>query len=238
MTATKKFCDENVNNEKFLNDAARWKLEVAGNDWICSSKFGSVETAVVVDAGGLPVFDRPLYREAPNVNCVVWGRDKDGVAKFAVLRQPRPHSDDPENPGNNHEPVVFGQIVMGFLERIIGKDLTERYESVEGGASREASEEAGVNVVLNIERPNYPWHNPNPTFVATWSDLVFVEVDLEQISLLKQDRNEPIFSAEYITAGELRQRIMLGKDGESAVYRMCTANSAWFIFFCCYPELF
>ncbi len=218
-----------------------WKLNVSRNGahWECvSPKFGKVEYAVVSDENGNPLFDRPRYHEAPNVNCVVWGRGSNGKARFAVIRQPRPHSYDPENPGENHKDVVFGQIVMGFLEKLIGKDLVERYESVAAGAVREASEESGVTVVLNIERPAYPWHNPNPTFVATWSDLVFVEVDLERIEELKSHRNEPIFSAEYITAEELRQRVADGKDEAGAVYRMCTANSAWFIFFCTHPELF
>ena len=219
-----------------------WKLNVSsdGNHWECASPhFGKVEYAVVTDKDGNPVFDRPRYHEAPNVNCVVWGKGIDGKARFAVIRQPRPHAYDPENPGNdNHPDVVFGQIVMGFLEKIIGKDLLPKYESIASGAAREAAEEAGVSVVLNLERPAYPWQNPNPTFVATWSDLVFVEVDLGRIEALKADRNEPIFSAEYITAEELRQRVAAGKDEAGAVYRMCTANSAWFIFFCIHPELF
>jgi len=92
--------------------------------------------------------------------------------------------------------------------------------------------------VLGVESPNCPWHNPNPTFVATWSDLVFVEVDFKAITALKHDRHEPIFSAEYISATELRSRVAKGRDDQNALYRMCTANSAWFIFFCTHPELF
>lgn len=204
-----------------------------GTDFEVKSSFGSVESAVVVDKG-MPVFDRPLYREAPSVNVIAWGRDKNGVAKFAVIRQPRPHADDPELPGNDHAPIVFGQIVMGFLDKIVGKDVLESFDRA---AVREVGEEAGARVVLGIERPPYPWHNPNPAFVATWSDLFFVEVDLEQIEALKHDRNEPIYSAEYVTAAELRRRVAIGKDESGAVYRMCTANSLWFIFFCCHPEL-
>ena len=84
------------------------------------------------------------------MNCiVVWGWDENDEARFAVIRQPRPHADDPENPGNNHPPVVFGQIPMGFLKKITG-------ESIENGAVREVGEETGVSVILNIERPKYP----------------------------------------------------------------------------------
>lgn len=231
--------------DTFWSNNGRWKLKVNGEqqtdgaDWEAKSPFGSVSEAVVLGGDEKPSFTRPIYREAPNVNTVVWGRDKSGIVKIAVIRQPRPHADDPKNRHNDgHEPVVFGQVVMGFLERLIGKDLVERYESTSVGASREASEEAGAQVVLNIEYPNCPYHNPNPTFVATWSDLVFVEVDLEAITALKFDRNEPIFSAEYITAKELRERVAEGRDEQGALYRMCTANSVWFIFFCTHPEFF
>ena len=58
-----------------------------------------------------------------------------------------------------------------------------------------------------------------------------------KIEKLKHDRNEPIFSAEYITVAELRRRIADGKDEVGAVYRGCTSNSVWFIFFCTHPEL-
>ncbi len=224
MTATKKLSETGYK--------PRWKLTVEkSGDWKAESQFGSVESAVVVDDNGKPVFDRPLYREAPNVNCiVVWGWDENDEARFAVIRQPRPHADDPENPGNNHPPVVFGQIPMGFLKKITG-------ESIENGAVREVGEETGVSVILNIERPKYPWHNPNPTFVASWSDLVFLEVDLKKINELKSTRNEPIYSAEFITLSELMKRTANGKDEEGTVYRMCTANSIWWIFFCSHPEL-
>ncbi|MDP2665463.1 MAG: NUDIX domain-containing protein [bacterium] len=234
MTATRKL-------SKVSGYTPGWRLEVNGipieGEWQITSPFGSVDTAVVLHADGTPNFDRPAYRESPHVNCVVWGRRKDGVARFAIIRQPRPHADNPKRPGNDHKPVVFGQTPMGFLDKIIGKDLIPKFEDVDHAAAREASEEAGVQVVLNIERPSYPWHNPNPTFVATWADLVFVEVNLEKIGKLKPDRTEPIFSAEYITAEELRRRIAAGKDEAGAVYRGCTSNSVWLIFFATHPEL-
>lgn len=251
MTATIKPSDARklfVNPEDeatFFGDKGRWALTVngerqaKGSDWEAASPFGSVSEAVVLGGDGKPLFTRPIYREAPNVNCVVWGIGNDGKARFAVISQPRPHADDPEHRDEHgHKPIVFGQVVMGFLERIIGKDLVERHEAIAQGAAREASEEAGVAVVKNITYPACPWHNPNPTFVATWSDLAFVEVDLNVINALKDDRNEPIFSAEYITAEELRRRVAQGKDENGSLYRMCTANSVWFIFFCTHPELF
>lgn len=232
--------------KKFFSANPRWRLFVEGVqqpdgcDWEVRSPYGSTSAAVVIGPDGKPSFDRANYEESPNINAIVWGMNENNAPRFAVIRQPRPHSDlpEPENRGKSgHEPVVFGQIVMGFLEKIVGKDIIAQYESVHQGAAREASEEGGVSAVLDIEYPMCPWHNPNPTFVKTWSDLIFLKVDLSAIQKLKADRNEPIFSAEYITAQELRRRVAAGKDEAGALYRMCTANSAWFIFFCCHPEL-
>jgi hypothetical protein len=73
---------------------------------------------------------------------------------------------------------------------------------------------------------------------STWSDLVFVQVDLERVEALRSTRDEPIFSAEFISPAELIRRVKLGEDDHGAKYRMCTSNSVWFIFFCCHPELF
>lgn len=249
MGATKSYREAlaSMNDDErksFESGNARWRLTVDGvegdivcKDWKAESPFGSVHSAVVVQKGASS-FDRPAYREAPNVNVVAWGRDADGTVKIARIRQPRPHSDDPEQPGNEHDPMVFGSIVMGFLERIIGKDALERFEKPEDGAKRECAEESGATAVKSVERPEYPWHNPNPTFVETWSDLIFVEVDLERVEQLKKDRLEPIYSAKYIPVAELRRCVAKGKDEDGTVYRMCTANSAWFVFFCCHPELF
>lgn len=215
-----------------------WSMFVNGSlysgDWKAQSRFGSVESAVVLNPDGTPNFDRPLYREAANVNVVAWGRTAAGEVHLATISQPRPHADDPEQPGvNGHKPIVFGQIAMGFADKIFG----EQVEKAEDAATREVGEEVGARVVKSVERPAYPRHNPNPTFVATWSDLLFVEVDLDQIEALRPNKNEPIFKAEFITVPELLRRIKEGRDADGAVYRMCTANSAWMIFFACHPEL-
>lgn len=215
-----------------------WKLLVNGaeveGDWRAVSYFGEVHTAVVLDASGQPLFDRPAYREAANVNIIAWGRRKRWFRKdevcVAVIRQPRTHADDPERPGNDHRPVVFGQIPMGFMEKLLG-------ETGADAARRETGEETGATAVIRVTQPKYPWHNPNPTFVPTWSDLYFVEVDLDKVEKLKPNRSEPIYSAEYVPVGELLRRIREGKDERGAVYRMCTANSLWMIFFATYPEL-
>lgn len=227
MTATKRLST--------VNHTPGWTLLVDGRpvdgDWeVTSERFGSVESAVVVDENGAPVFDRPLYREAQNVNLVVFGRTADENVRIAVIRQPRPHSDNPlDRESNDHDPVVFGQVPMGFAEKIIG-------ESLDDTAIRETGEETGATVVKRVMRPKMPFHNPNPTFVATWSDLLFVEVDIERIEALKSSRNEPIFSAEFISAEELISRIAAGTDETGAYYRMATANSTLLIFFATFPS--
>jgi ADP-ribose pyrophosphatase YjhB (NUDIX family) len=230
MTATKRLSE-------VPQHRAGWKLIIdgkmmpTGTEWSVQSSFGSVQTAVVLDASGSPVFDRPIYSEAPNVNMVAYGRSSDGQTKVAVIRQPRPHADDPEvRHTHGHAPIVFGQVPMGFIEKILG-------ESVEEAAERETFEETGARTVLSVTRPACPYHNPNPTFVRTWSDLVFVEVDLERIESLRSTRDEPIYSAEYIPVPELLRRIKDGRDEQGALYRMCTANSVWLIFFATFPEL-
>jgi len=231
MTATKllRACPDHLPGWKLIVDGK----EVKSRDWEIRSPFGSVETAVVVDQNDVPVFDRPIYREAPNVNLVVWGKTKQGEVKLAIVHQPRPHADNPEmaDVKFGHLPVVFGQVPMGFLEKILG-------ERVEDAAAREAWEEAGARLVISYTRPKYPWHNPNPTFVGTWSDLLFLEVDLEYIDEFKSTRNEPIYNFDYVTPKEVIRRVREGMDEVGSVYRMCTANSILFIFFCTYPEYF
>lgn len=203
--------------------------EFEGVDWEAVSPFGSVRSAVVTDEAGKPIFDRPRYEERPNVNVVAWGRDKKtGQVRVALISQPRPHADDPTNPENS-EQLIFAQIPMGFKEGLFGKDQVEEYESSKDAAIRETGEETGAGVIKDILQPEFPYHNPNPTFIGTWSDLVFVEVDLEKIEKLKFDRNEPIFKAEYVPLKEVWKEIRSGKT-DRGITRMCTSNSALLIY--------
>ncbi len=200
-------------------------------DWRVLSPFGGVEAAVVIDPKtGQPSFDRPVVWEAPNVNIVVWGRRKeDGMPMIGVIHQPRPHADDPRDPASQ-ETVVFGQTPMGFLEKLLG-------EKPEDAARREAGEEAGAgSAIIRAYQPSCPWHNPNPTFVRSWSDLYFVEVDLEQIEALKEDHSEPIYKLEYIPLPELLRRLREG-EYEGALYRGCTSNSVWLIWLVCHIDI-
>ena len=200
-----------------------------GTDWEAVSRFGSYRSAVITNPDGSPSFDRPRADEAPAVNVVAYGKDKTtGELKIAMISQPRPHADNDFEPTNRGD-MVFEQIPMGFLEKIIGKDPIIKTESVRQGAARETAEETGAGAVKDISYPEYPKHYPNPTFVGTSTDVVFVEVDLEKINELKQDKNEPIYKASYIPLAELIADIKKGKT-DRGYARMGTSNSAILMF--------
>lgn len=240
MSATKK--PSEVEAEFFAGRPAdlNWTLHVKdssgasrkfeGVDWEVLSRFGAVRNVVVCGADGKPAFDRPEYREAPAVNVVAWGRTNDGVIKVGVIHEARPHADDPRNP-ESREAVVVGQIPMGFKDKILGK-----FEPELDAATREVREETGA-VVVGVFQPQHPYQNPNPTFVASWTDLLFVEVDLEQIEQIKPHHGELIYKAEYISVPELLRRIRNG-EYEGALYRAATTLSILMIFFATFPEHF
>jgi len=231
---------------KRLNDVLRdfpdfkpgWTLlgpdgQPRAGDWTAQSRFGSAGHAVVMHADGTPNFDRPYYEEAPAVNVIAFGirwtrrrfRWKRNVL-IAILQQPRPHADDPRKQGTDgHASVVFGQIPMGFADKVLG----DKFESPEEAATREVAEETGATAVRRIIRPPCPWHCPNPTFVKSWTDILFVEVDLAKIGEMKTRRDEPIYSAEYVSQEELERRILKGEH-EGAYYRASTSLSALKIF--------
>ncbi len=228
MAATKKLSDLPDFNPG-------WQLSVDGKpvsgNWVVTSPYGEVAPVVVCDDAGYPLFDRPAYREADSVHIIAWGRTQEGDIRIGMIRQPRPHADDPEAGAHStHGPVVMGQVPMGFVEKILG-------ETGEDAARREAMEETGAAAILSVVQPACPWNFPNPTFVPTWSGIYFVEVDLEKIEEMKKDRTEPIYSAEYISPAQLIERLASGKDESGALYRMGTSNSALLIFFATYPEL-
>ena len=180
------------------------------------SRFGFAEHRVQLDAEGKPAFDRVVYGEAPNINAVVWGR-RDGQIYIGRTVQSRPFADRhdglPADP-----PITFVQpCVMGFnLEKVAGTET----------ALREASEEAGTgNAVLSIKQMRF--HNPNPTFCATWSELFEIEVDLDKIEEAS-DRKELIYKAEFVPLSQAIVDIACGWD-DGVSYRSATANDALFV---------
>ena len=200
-----------------------------GTDWEAISRFGSFRSAVITNPDGSPAFDKPRADEAPNVNIVAYGKDKKtGELRIAMISQARPHADNVFDP-NNNEDMIFEQIPMGYLDKIIGKDQMEKFESTKDGAIRETGEETGAMVIKDISHPEFPQHYPNPTFIGTTSNLVFIEVDLDQIEKIKIDRNEPIFKADYIPLKDLIQDLKVGKT-ERGYARMATSNSAILVF--------
>ncbi len=229
----------NPNPEKDPN----WKLRVElpggiqeyiGVNWEVVSRFGRVSSVVVVDDAGNPQFDRPRYEEAPNVNVIAWGTDETGAIKIGFISQPRPHADNRLDPKDT-EDVVFQSAPVGFIDKIIGKDQMEAFEHPGAAAAREVAEETGATVVKSIAYPQIPFHYPNPTFVGTTSDIVFVEVDLKKIEELKKDHTEPIFTAEYRPIQQVLQDLQNGQS-ELGLMRMATTNSALLIFLSTIPE--
>lgn len=197
------------------------------------SRFGFGQIRVQKRSDGSPDFDRLVYGEAPNINCVVWGRDSDGIYKVGVVIQARPFADMPTGePADT--PIAFGQpCVMAFsLRNIVGEGISRAYESGDDTSVREALEEAGAVVI----HPPLPmgYHNPNPTFVATWSQLFEIEVDLSKVTE-PTDQTELIYRAEYISVKELLARIAEGEH-QGVSYRSATANDAFFVWLAKHPE--
>lgn len=200
------------------------------------SRFGFAEVRVQTKSDGTPDFDRVVYGEAPNINAVVYGV-RDGTYYVAVVIQARPFADlpisTPENITPADPPIAFGQpCVMGFLNKIVGSQLATAFETADVAALREAIEEAGALGILSVEEMGH--HNPNPTFCATWSQLLEIQVDLEMITS-EVDSSELIYRAEYIPVAEVYRRIALGEyDGVN--YRSATANNALMVWLARHPE--
>lgn len=223
-----------VRDPKFFRKRGKnaWKMD-AKNRRI-HSRFGFAEVRVQTKPDGTPDFDRVVYGEAPNINAVVWGIDSDGVYRVAVVIQLRPFAD---HPAGWNESVTFGQpCVMGFLDRIVGRKLAEVFESSLTGATREALEEAGAREILSIKEMG--GHNPNPTFCATWSELLDIQVDLAKVEE-RTDKDELIYKAEYMPVKKVLDLIgrggLLPADG-GVSYRSATANDAFLVWLSRHPE--
>lgn len=145
-----------------------------------TSPFQYTEPRVQLDADGMPAFMRICSGEAPNINAVAWFQNHRGTF-VSVTYQVRPFADEayqvPADP-----PIVFAQPIMGFRDRIVGKEASEVFETSEAGASREALAEAGVKRVLSIKSMGSHWGNPTGPLV-TPSDLLDIEVDPKELDL-------------------------------------------------------
>lgn len=254
MTGTISVTEAKKRNPNFFKDRpddVNWTLTVIDNDgkehvfigadWEAKSRFGSVKNVVVVDQDGMPAFDRPQDCEAPNVNMIVWGRERNGEVKVAYLTEARPHANDPEDPDST-ETLVFGQIPMGFVDRLFSDVDIAKYETMLKGAVREAGEETGASLIVNQTFPRYPHLFPSPSFTGTASRLYFLEVDLSVVKeRLELGADEQILKSEFITVPELLARIRAGVeevDGQRVIHRYGNSLALFMIFFAYHPDFF
>lgn len=169
-----------------------WTLDVTGPDIELSSpRFGNVRTVVVTDEAGEPLWERPQYNEGPHIVAVAWGR-KEGTIYVGLVLETRPHAQHPAREGDQ----VFWGVPRGFRKP---------GESAADAIKREVGDEAGGRVIISTH--DVGWINPNPTFVGTYSPLVFVEVDIDRIDAVRPERHEKIYRAKYIGLDELMHAI-------------------------------
>jgi hypothetical protein len=241
MTATRMYGEvsEQSGYSVFINSPNRWPLFVdgravpVGTDWKAVSPFGEVSCRVIVDDAGKVIFDRVIVREVPTTIVVTWGYDAEGQVRIGIVTQPRPIADDPERPGEPNAPIIFGQLVSGIVEM---SSQADHIETARENAIKEINEELGASVVLDVDRPRRPWLNSNATFVASWHDVYFIQVDLMKLQSHKSTRSEPIFKAEFITVPELLKRIHDGQDRSGASYRCGYTLGTLLLFFAHYSD--
>ncbi len=208
-----------------------WTLDPASRS--IRSRFGDATVRVQCKPDGSPDFDRVVYGEAPNINCVVWGLDSSDTYRVAVVVQERPFADNPDGTRPD-KAIVFGQpCIMGFsVAKLVGVKSALAFEAANDTVLREALEEAGAGVVSRPVPLGH--HNPNPTFCATWSQLYELMVDLRTVQA-PTDSTELIHRAEYLPAREVFHRIAVGEH-EGVNYRSATANHAFFIWLARHPQ--
>ncbi len=213
-----------------------WRLHVNGEemppdtDWKVTSPHGAVVPVVVE---GKKPFDRPAYYEAPFAQAVVWGRDRENVVRIAMIDQRRPHADAPDAHGLPNPPQLFRHVPMGFAQKLV-----QGFETNEEAAKREAGEEVGAMLVLNVISAPFG-HNPSPSFTPTWGGVSFIEVDLGRILPADHDSNEEIEGRYWMTVGELLGAIKAGQSADTKAYLgVSTSLSALMLFFAHFPEFF
>lgn len=217
----------------FLTNRGEGAWVIDPGNYEIRSRFGFVQIRVQLREDGTLDFDRAVYGEAPSINAVCWGKSPStGNVLIAVVDQGRPFSDNPDGTPAD-PPIVFGQpAVLGFLDKVVGKEAAQAYEKAGEAAIREALEESGATSVINIQSMGY--HNPSPTFCATWPALFDVEVDLLEIGV-DVDRTELIYKADYYSLADIRERIAAG-EYEGVNYRAGMANAALMVWLCRHPE--
>jgi 8-oxo-dGTP pyrophosphatase MutT (NUDIX family) len=224
VTATKSLAElSDANREKFL--AKDDRLVPDGEGGIKSPYF-HIRPGIVCDPQtGEPMYDRPLISERPSVMAVVWGIDVQDGLQFGLIRQQRPPADDPNIEGDDHPPVTFAQVPMGYLDG----------DTPKVGALREMQEELGSGVVVRTELFKI---NLEPNAYASWHNVVLVEVDLTTIQEAKAASDEFISSVVFMPAKDVLANIAKGRDDIGAYYRGGSTLAPFMIFFSKYPEYF
>lgn len=163
---------------QFMVHFRRWRATIGDQTYPVGvpvrleSPFGSVEIVAVPKPDETGVrSDSIAVRRAPNVHIVAWGLDPEGYFRILIIDEQQPLADDPmRRDTNGHSPVVFATIPKGFIND---------GETPEDAARRRLSQEAKAAWrVLNVTRPFKPFTNPEPAYVVSWSDIVFVELDI------------------------------------------------------------
>jgi ADP-ribose pyrophosphatase YjhB (NUDIX family) len=231
MTATKRVEELPAElQQMFLNKPDR--LMPHGNG--LRSPYFEIRPGVIVGKDAQSSYDRPLIFEKPSVMVVPWGRDKAGKLRIGLIRQKRPPSNDPMNPGDDHEPLVFAQTTMGYYND---------GESLKQAALRERLEEAGKAEVIGFTELGFPYINVEPNTYATWHSIAFAELDLSSVDENFSEETEMIKSVTYKPADEIFKHIVQGTDETGAYYRGSgTTLGVLMIFFAWifgeHPELF
>ncbi len=207
MTATRGLADLTPEQQGiFLEKTDRLVIKDGG----LKSPFFDIQPGIIVGRDGTLLYDRPLISEKPSVLVVAWGRDAKGKLRLGIIRQGRPPADDPKSPGNDHPPVVFGQVAMGYFDD--GESIVE-------AALRERLEEAGKGRVLGIEVLDFPLFSVEPNTYQTWHKIAFVEMDLSTIDAGHSAGDEMIHSVAYLPLFDVLRYITEGRDETGAYYR-------------------
>lgn len=212
-----------------FEEKAGWRYNPEVDGFI--SKWGFAVRRVQLDNNGMPAFDRVCIGEPLVVNVVAYYKEGDDYY-VSVLFQKRPFADQatgvPADP-----PIVFAQPVMGFVDKIDSIIGESAAETVARGASREATEEAGVRNAAPPQSMGQYWGAPTGPFV-TPTDILSIEVDQSTLTD-ETDHSELILKAEYLPFKALWERIALGSF-EGVNYRSGQMLATFSVFLTLHPD--
>lgn len=207
------------------------------------SLYGGAQDRVYLK-DGQPWHDKLNYFEAPNQNNVVWDKDEHGNFIIGCTIEERGFAD---MPGSTIQEVIpadppmlfFQPCVMGFFNKVLGKDLGDKLkpalETGEEASIRESLEEFGVTEIRSIESMGVVW--PNATNTPTVTHLFDMWVDKDKIVQNPAGREWSIKDCVWLSIREVLARIAAGSHNEVNC-RMGQANTTFFTWLCRHPEAF